>query len=107
MNLVLNAIEAMKDTAGELTMKSRQTADGQVLVSVSDTGVGPFNSEFLEKRRQSVVTTRCCYEKRLAQTGFMFGISRSSSEARSARESLPANCGAIWPEPRANYQTAA
>jgi len=40
MNLMLNAIEAMKDTGGELTIKSRLNSDGWLLVSISDTGVG-------------------------------------------------------------------
>jgi PAS domain S-box-containing protein len=39
MNLMLNAIEAMKDSGGELTVKS-QLQDGQLQFSVSDTGVG-------------------------------------------------------------------
>jgi len=40
MNLMLNAIEAMKETGGVLTVKSQEDEKGQVLVSVSDTGVG-------------------------------------------------------------------
>src|ERR1700730_7213056 len=40
MNLMLNAIEAMKDTGGELTIQSRLNSDGWLLVSISDTGVG-------------------------------------------------------------------
>jgi signal transduction histidine kinase len=40
MNLMLNAIEAMKDTGGELTVKSRLNPEGWLLVSISDTGVG-------------------------------------------------------------------
>jgi signal transduction histidine kinase len=41
MNLILNGIEAMKDTGGELTVKTGQGECGrQVLISVSDTGVG-------------------------------------------------------------------
>jgi signal transduction histidine kinase len=40
MNLMLNGIEAMKDTAGELTIKSELDREGQLLISVSDTGVG-------------------------------------------------------------------
>jgi len=40
MNLMLNGIEAMKDTGGELTIKSRKNEDGQVEISVSDLGVG-------------------------------------------------------------------
>jgi signal transduction histidine kinase len=39
MNLILNAIEAMKDSGGELTVKS-QLQGGQLRFSVSDTGVG-------------------------------------------------------------------
>jgi PAS domain S-box-containing protein len=41
MNLMLNGIDAMKGTAGggELTIKS-EAGDGQLLISVSDTGVG-------------------------------------------------------------------
>jgi PAS domain S-box-containing protein len=40
MNLMLNAIEAMKDTGGELTIKSRLNPEGGLLVTISDTGVG-------------------------------------------------------------------
>jgi signal transduction histidine kinase len=40
MNLMLNGIEAMKDTPGELEIKSELDQDGQLLISVSDTGVG-------------------------------------------------------------------
>src|SRR3981189_1024981 len=41
MNLMLNGIDAMKETSGgsELTIKS-ETDDGQLLISVTDTGVG-------------------------------------------------------------------
>jgi PAS domain S-box-containing protein len=42
MNLMLNSIDAMKDVDGtrELTIKSQRVEDGQLQVSVSDTGVG-------------------------------------------------------------------
>ncbi|GAB2551870.1 PAS domain-containing sensor histidine kinase [Rhodanobacter koreensis] len=40
MNLMLNAIEAMKDTGGELTIRSRSTPDGLLSISISDTGTG-------------------------------------------------------------------
>ncbi len=40
MNLIINGIEAMKDASGELTITSKRTADGQLLVSVSDSGIG-------------------------------------------------------------------
>jgi len=40
MNLMLNAIEAMHDTGGVLTVKAQLGQDGQLEVFVSDTGVG-------------------------------------------------------------------
>ena len=40
MNLMLNGIEAMKDSGGELTVKSQLGQDDQLMISVSDTGVG-------------------------------------------------------------------
>jgi PAS domain S-box-containing protein len=40
MNLMLNAIEAMKETGGELTIRSRMNPEGRLIVSISDTGVG-------------------------------------------------------------------
>ena len=40
MNLMLNGIEAMKDVSGELTITSKRAEDGQLLVSVTDSGTG-------------------------------------------------------------------
>jgi PAS domain S-box-containing protein len=40
MNLMLNGIEAMSDSGGELTVSSQMAQDGQITISVSDTGVG-------------------------------------------------------------------
>jgi PAS domain S-box-containing protein len=40
MNLMLNAIEAMKDTGGVVTVKSQLAEDGQIEISVNDTGPG-------------------------------------------------------------------
>jgi len=40
MNLMLNGIQAMRNTGGEVIVKSQLGDDGQLLVSVSDTGVG-------------------------------------------------------------------
>ena len=42
MNLMLNGIEAMKDmdAGGELTIEAQPAEDGQLMVSVSDTGLG-------------------------------------------------------------------
>jgi signal transduction histidine kinase len=61
LNLVMNSIEAMKDVDGkrELVIKARPTENDQLLVSVSDTGVGLpeqqadqiFNAFFTTKRQ--------------------------------------------------------
>jgi len=40
MNLMLNGVEAMQDAGGELTVASKRTENGQLLISVSDTGIG-------------------------------------------------------------------
>lgn len=40
MNLMLNGIEAMQDTGGVLMLKSRLTEDGQIEISLNDTGPG-------------------------------------------------------------------
>jgi nitrogen fixation/metabolism regulation signal transduction histidine kinase len=37
---MLNGIEAMTDTGGELTVTSKTSEDGQLLIWVSDSGVG-------------------------------------------------------------------
>ena len=40
MNLMLNAIEAMQDGGGALTISSGVNSEGHLIVSISDTGVG-------------------------------------------------------------------
>jgi hypothetical protein len=46
MNPMLNGIEAMKDIGGVLVTSSKRTEDNQLLISVSDSGVGlPEGSE--------------------------------------------------------------
>ena len=40
MNLMLNGIEAMRGIGGELSIKAQSATDGQLLISVADTGVG-------------------------------------------------------------------
>jgi signal transduction histidine kinase len=48
-NLVLNALEAMSEKSGTLTIAGEQTAEGKVVVSVSDTGVG-MSEQFIKDR---------------------------------------------------------
>jgi signal transduction histidine kinase len=40
MNLMLNGIEAITDAAGVVTVKSQLDGDGQIEISVNDTGRG-------------------------------------------------------------------
>jgi signal transduction histidine kinase len=40
MNLMINGIEAMKGGSGALVIASKRSEDGQLMVSVSDSGIG-------------------------------------------------------------------
>jgi signal transduction histidine kinase len=40
MNLMLNGIEATKDTDGDLSIRSQLSEDGELLISVTDNGIG-------------------------------------------------------------------
>jgi PAS domain S-box-containing protein len=78
MNLMLNAIEAMKDSGGELVVTSERTDGGQVLVSVSDCGVGlPKGKE--EHIFDAFFTTKS------QGTGMGLAISRSIIESHGGR----------------------
>ena len=57
LNLMLNRIEAMKDTGGELTLTSERTENGRLLVSVSDSGVG-LTAEDTERIFEAFFTTK-------------------------------------------------
>jgi signal transduction histidine kinase len=79
MNLMLNAIEAMKDlrAAGKLTISTRRE-DGQLLISVSDTGVG-LPPEQVEQIFDAFFTTKP------KGTGMGLTISRSIVESHGGR----------------------
>jgi signal transduction histidine kinase len=80
MNLMLNGIEAMKDTGalGELTIRSQQGERSHVLVSVGDTGVG-IQPEQVEKVFNAFFTTKA------QGTGMGLPISRSIIESHGGR----------------------
>ena len=78
MNLMLNAIEAMKETAGELTIKSQLSDAGQLLISVSDTGVG-LPAEKHEQIFDAFFTTK------KSGTGMDLPISKSIIESHGGR----------------------
>ncbi len=87
MNLMLNAIEAMKDTGGELTIRSRLNPEGRLIVSISDTGVG-LPVEFTEQIFDPFHTTKP------QGTGMGLTITRSIVESYGGRVWATANQGA-------------
>jgi PAS domain S-box-containing protein len=86
MNLMLNGIEAMPETAGELGIKSQLTEEGQLLISLTDSGVGLptgkadqiFNTFFTTKSQG---------------TGLGLAIVRSIVESHGGRVWATANSG--------------
>jgi len=77
MNLMLNGIEAMKETGGVLTLKS-QPEDGHVLISVSDTGVG-LPKENTDQIFDAFFTTKA------QGSGMGLAISRSIVDSHGGR----------------------
>jgi signal transduction histidine kinase len=80
MNLMLNGIEAMKDMngGGELTIQSQPAEDGQLMVSVSDTGLG-LPPQQADQIFNAFFTTK------LHGTGMGLSISRSIIESHGGR----------------------
>ena len=80
MNLMLNGIDAMKDVEGsrELSIKSQQDENEQILVIVSDTGVGlPV--------QQADQIFNAFFTTKLQGTGMGLPISRSIIESHGGR----------------------
>jgi len=86
MNLMMNGIEAMRDAGGELSIESQLAEDSQLLISVSDTGVGLptgkgteiFNAFFTTKSQG---------------TGLGLAITRSIVESHGGRVWAATNSG--------------
>jgi PAS domain S-box-containing protein len=80
MNLMLNGIEAMHDTksGGQLTIRSLRGEGGQLVISVSDTGVG-LPPEQAEQIFNSFFSTKT------QGTGMGLSISRSIIESHGGR----------------------
>jgi PAS domain S-box-containing protein len=86
MNLMLNGIEAMRDTPGELTIRSRLAEDQQVQISVADAGVGlPIGKA--EQIFNAFFTTKP------QGTGLGLVITRSIVESHGGRVWAAANSG--------------
>jgi PAS domain S-box-containing protein len=92
MNLILNGIEAMQDANGELRITSKETAEGQLLVTVSDSGVGLPAGE-VDRLFEAFVTTK--------EQGTGMGLSIS-------RRIIESHGGCLWasanPERGATFQ---
>ena len=86
MNLMLNGIEAMKDTSGELTVTSKETADGELLISVSDSGIG-IAPDRADRIFEAFFTTKP------HGTGMGLSISRKIIELHGGRVWASANSG--------------
>jgi signal transduction histidine kinase len=80
MNLIVNSIEAMKDFDGkrEMIFRSQRADNGQILVSVSDTGPG-FPPDRAEQIFDPFFTTKP------HGTGMGLRISRSIVESHGGR----------------------
>jgi PAS domain S-box-containing protein len=78
MNLMLNAIEAMKDAGGELMIQLRSNPEGRLIVSISDTGIG-LRTETTEQIFAPFHTTKS------QGTGMGLTITRSIVESYGGR----------------------
>jgi signal transduction histidine kinase len=83
MNLMLNGIEAMRDVSGELSIKVQSAQDGQLLISVTDTGVG-LPADNVDKIFDAFFTTK------VQGTGLGLAITRSI---------IASHGGRIWASP--------
>jgi PAS domain S-box-containing protein len=86
LNLMLNGIEAMKGSGGVLTIVSQLDNDDQLLVSISDTGVG-LPAEKADQIFNAFFTTKP------QGSGMGLAISRSIVESHGGRLWASANSG--------------
>jgi signal transduction histidine kinase len=86
MNLMLNGIEAMQGKGGELAAASGRTEDGQLLISVSDSGIGlPVDKS--QRMFDAFFTTKA------QGTGMGLSISRRIIESHGGRLWASPNTG--------------
>jgi signal transduction histidine kinase len=85
MNLMINGIEAMGDAGGELTVTSKRSEDGQLLISVTDSGPGLHDDS--ERIFEAFFTTKP------QGTGMGLSISRRIVESHGGRLWASRNTG--------------
>jgi signal transduction histidine kinase len=78
MNLMMNAVEAMEESGGDLTIKSEVEGGVQLLFSVSDTGMG-LPTENADQIFSAIFTTK------RQGSGMGLAISRSIVESHGGR----------------------
>jgi signal transduction histidine kinase len=76
----------MKDSGGDMTITAQPSSDGQLLIAVSDTGVG-LPAEHPDDIFESFVTTKA------QGTGMGLAITRSIVESHGGRLWATANTG--------------
>jgi signal transduction histidine kinase len=86
MNLMLNGIEAMEESGGELSVTSRVAPDGGVTICVSDTGPG-LPTEHSEQIFETFFSTKP------QGSGMGLSISRSIVDSHGGRLWATANAG--------------
>jgi signal transduction histidine kinase len=86
LNLMLNGIEAIRDTIGELSIKSQLAEDNQLLISITDTGVG-LPTENAQQIFDPFFTTKS------QGTGLGLAITRSIVDSHGGRIWASANSG--------------
>ena len=84
MNLVTNGIDAMRDTTGELSINSQLAEDGQLLITITDSGVG-LPADDIDKIFDAFFTTKA------QGTGLGLAITRSIVESHGGRVWATAN----------------
>jgi signal transduction histidine kinase len=89
MNLMLNGIEAMQGTGGELAIASKRTEDGQLTISVSDAGAG-LSIDQAERIFEAFFTTK--------PQGTGMGLSIS-------RRIIASHGGRLWANPNTGRGT--